>query len=407
MDHPIQPVTKSERIRSLDILRGFAVLGILIMNIQSFSMPGAAYLNPMAYGDMTGINKWVWMLSHLFADQKFMTLFSVLFGAGIILMTERAVTRTGKSAALHYRRNFWLLLIGLLHAHLLWYGDILVAYAICALLVFPLRKWKPVNLLIWGIIIIGIHTLIYFLFGFTMDSWPAESLEQARESWFPGQARIEAEIAAITGSLSEQIGQVSATATVMETLVFLILFFWRVTGLMLIGMALYKWNILSAKRSRAFYIKGLLVGAFVGLALTGYGMYANFRADFAFEYSMYLGSQWNYWGSLFMAYSYLSLIMLLSQSTQYGWFKDRLAATGQMALTNYLTQSIICVFIFFGVGLGYFGQWERWSQILVVIVIMAAQLAWSKPWLEKHRFGPFEWAWRTLSYRKRQPMLKK
>ena len=136
-------------------------------------------------------------------------------------------------------------------------------------------------------------------------------------------------------------------------------------------------------------------------------MYTNFRADFAFEYSMYLGSQWNYWGSLFMAFSYLSLIMLISQSAQYGWFKDRLAATGQMALTNYLTQSIICVFVFFGVGLGYFGQWERWSQILVVIVIIAAQLAWSKPWLEKHRFGPFEWAWRTLSYRKRQPLLKK
>lgn len=123
------PVAPSERIVSLDVLRGFAVLGILIMNIQSYAMPGAAYFNPMAYGDLTGLNKWVWILSHIFADQKFMTLFSILFGAGIVLMTGKVEARGQRSAGLHYRRTFWLFIIGMMHAYLLWHGDILVTYA--------------------------------------------------------------------------------------------------------------------------------------------------------------------------------------------------------------------------------------------------------------------------------------
>ena len=118
------------------------------MNIQSFAMPSAAYSNPLAYGDLTGLNLWTWILSHLFADQKFMSIFSVLFGAGIVLITEKKEFQTGSSAKLHYTRNGLLLLIGLLHAHLIWYGDILVAYALCSFLVYPLRKLSSRKLLI-------------------------------------------------------------------------------------------------------------------------------------------------------------------------------------------------------------------------------------------------------------------
>ena len=127
------PVAPGERIRSLDVLRGFAVLGILIMNVQSFSMPGAAYLNPTAWGDLTGINLAVWLAGHVLADQKFLTLFSILFGAGVCLFAERAEARSGRSAAVHYRRMFWLLVFGLAHAYFLWVGDILVPYALCGL----------------------------------------------------------------------------------------------------------------------------------------------------------------------------------------------------------------------------------------------------------------------------------
>ena len=109
MKESIQPVSSSDRIQSLDILRGLAILGILIMNIQSFAMPGAAYMNPMAFGDMNSLNGWVWKISHIFADQKFMTIFSILYGAGIVLVTQKAENKFGKSAGLHYRRTFWLL----------------------------------------------------------------------------------------------------------------------------------------------------------------------------------------------------------------------------------------------------------------------------------------------------------
>ncbi|NTV51300.1 MAG: hypothetical protein HGA69_00490 [Desulfobulbaceae bacterium] len=146
----ISPTSLSERILSLDVLRGIAVLCILIMNIQSFSMIGAAYINPAAYGDLTGINKWVWILSHILASEKFMSIFSMLFGAGIILFTERAIAKERKPSALHYRRMFWLLVFGMLHAYLIWYGDILVAYSLCGMLAFVFRKMKPKKLIIFS-----------------------------------------------------------------------------------------------------------------------------------------------------------------------------------------------------------------------------------------------------------------
>ena len=149
----ISPVTGAERIISLDILRGVAVLGILLMNIQSFSMIGAAYINPTAYGDLTSINRMVWILSHLLANSKFMSIFSLLFGAGVILFTERAIEKGRKASAFHYRRMMWLLIFGFIHAYLIWYGDILVAYSLCAFLVYLFRNKKPSTLLTLGLVI--------------------------------------------------------------------------------------------------------------------------------------------------------------------------------------------------------------------------------------------------------------
>ena len=149
----------------MDVLRGIAILGILIMNIQSFSMIGAAYINPTAYGDLTGMNKWVWVLSHVFADQKFMTIFSILYGAGIVLITKKAESKERLAVGLHYRRTFWLLVIGLMHAYLLWYGDILVTYGLCALVVFLFRKASPRKLLIIGLLVISVASVLYFFLG--------------------------------------------------------------------------------------------------------------------------------------------------------------------------------------------------------------------------------------------------
>lgn len=402
----LSPVQAKERIQSLDVLRGIAILGILIMNIQSFAMPGAAYLNPTAYGDLEGLNRWVWILSRIFADQKFMTIFSILFGAGIVLVTDKAMAKTGKSAGLHYKRTFWLLIIGLLHAHLIWYGDILVAYATCALVVFLFRKMKPTTLFIIGMIVISVHTFIYVLFGLSIPSMPPEAAQEISLGWMPTSEMLNNEIAAITGTLSEQINANSAAALEMETFIFLIVIMWRAGGLMLVGMAFYKWGILSADKSNGFYIKGAIISLLIGLPIIIFGMLKNFEANWSFEYSMFLGSQFNYWGSLFVSFAYISLIMLFCKSSVVPWLKERFAAVGQMALTNYITQSVICVLLFYGIGFGLFGQVDRTGQILIVFGVWLLQFMWSKPWLSVYKFGPLEWIWRSLTYWSKQPLKK-
>ena len=402
----LQPTLGKERILALDFLRGFALLGILLINIQSFSMPGAAYLNPSAYGDLSGANKWVWILSHVLGDQKFMTIFSILFGAGIVLVTQKAEVRTGRSAGLHYKRSFWLLVFGLIHAHLIWHGDILVAYAVCALFAYLFRKKSPRNLMIIGLLLISVHSIFYIFLGTSLQNWPPEALEGAKISWIPSETQIQEEIAAVTGSLSEQISHNSEAAIFMEIFVFLFIFLWRAGGLMLVGMALYKWGVLSATRSTGFYRKAMFLSWLIGFPIVIYGVYRNFQADWSFEFSMYLGSQFNYWGSLFVSFGYICAMMLIAQSNALPWLKDRIAAVGQMAFSNYIAQSIICVFLFWGIGLAWFGEVNRTGQIMVVLVVWIMQILWSRPWLNNFRFGPLEWIWRTLSYGKRQPFLK-
>jgi uncharacterized protein len=406
MNPEISPVTTSQRILSLDILRGFAICGILLINIQSFAMPGAAYLNPMAYGDMSGINGWVWKLSYILGDSKFMAIFSILYGAGIVLVTQKAESKSGKSAGIHYRRTFWLLIVGLIHAHIIWAGDILVAYAICALLVYLFKNLKPRTLLVLGILFISVHTLFYTFLGTSLENWPPEQLASASADWKPDQESINNEIAAITGTWSEQISHNSGSAIFMETIVFLMLFLWRAGGLMLVGMALYKWGILTAQKSVSFYKIGWVIGWLVGFPIVIYGVYTQFDAGWSYEYSMFLGSQWNYWGSLGVSFGYICMIMLFARSDVMRWLQDRLAALGQMALTNYISQSIICTLIFYGIGFGLFGQLERITQFIVVVSVWILQLLWSRPWLNKYRFGPLEWVWRSLTYMKRQPMKK-
>ena len=143
----LQPVQQKERIASLDVLRGFALLGILLVNVGAFSMPSAAYFNPSAYGSLEGIDGFVWRAVHLLADFKFMAIFSMLFGAGIVLMWQHAEVQSEGSAGIHYRRMFWLIVFGLLHAHLLVYGDILYWYGVTGLFVFLFRKRSPTTLM--------------------------------------------------------------------------------------------------------------------------------------------------------------------------------------------------------------------------------------------------------------------
>lgn len=397
------PVGSSERIVAIDVLRGFSVLGILLMNVQSFSMISAAYLNPVANDKLAGTGFWVWSVSHLLADLKFMAIFSMLFGAGIVLMSERAEERKALVGKLHRRRQGWLLLIGLAHAHLLWYGDILVPYAICGLLLFRFRKAAAHRLLVFGTASIVVAGTFLALTGSAIDQWPPEVLEEQAASWAPPAQVAQAEIEAYTGGWLAQTATRSAQARELELFVFVVYLGWRIAGLMLIGMGLFKLGVLSAQRSEEFYRRLAFFGLGIGLPIVALGIDYNVNAGFVFEKSMFHGALFNYVGSLGVGLGYVGVVMLAAKRGWLGGLQRRLAAVGRMALTNYLTQTLICTFLFYGHGLGLFEQVRRPAQLAIVAAVWAIQMLWSPWWLRRYRYGPFEWVWRSLTYGSAQP----
>ena len=397
------PVRSEDRILAIDVLRGFALLGILLMNVQSFSMVSAAYLNPNASGYFEGLDHTIWIVVHVLSDQKFMTLFSVLFGAGIALMTDRASKSGASPLALHYRRTFWLLVIGAIHAYLMWAGDVLVWYGLCALVVYWFRNVRPTRQLALGLASLALGSLISLAGGLSLPQMPEEARQEMLHDWEPDVETVAREVEAYRGGFAAQLEQRVPAALVMHTVVFLLFAAWRAGGLMLVGMALYHWGVLSAARSQAFYRRAVLVGLGLGLPVVMYGVVWNERAGWTLEASRFHGIQFNYWGSLLVSLGYLGVVMLLCQSEAFGALKRRLAAVGRMALTNYLLQTVLATFVFYGHGLGWFQGTARPGQMAVVVAIWAFQLVVSPLWLERYRFGPAEWLWRSLTYWKLQP----
>jgi uncharacterized protein len=399
------PVRESERITSLDVLRGFALLGILVMNIQSFAMVGAVYDNPTAHGAPQGANLVVWFFSHLLADQKFISIFSMLFGAGIVLMAQKAESSGARAGPLHYRRMGWMILFGLLHAYLLWYGDILYAYGMCGLFVYLFRRKSPMTLVSCALVLAAIGSLIAVGLGlFWLPHLPPDlKADFIQDNWLPSPQDIADEVAEYRGPWIDQMSDRVPVAFYVETWLFLQLYVWKTSSLMLVGMALFKLGALQARWSRGRYLWLFGTGLFVGIPLTLFGVAQNFANHWDAEYSLYLGEQYNYWGSYLVALGWTGLIMLWCQSSLAPALKKRMGAAGRMAFTNYILQTVICTTIFYGSGFGYFERVPRTGQILIVFAVYAAQLAIAPVWLRHFRFGPLEWLWRSLTYGKRQP----
>jgi len=396
---PTSTGLKLDRIISLDILRGVAVLGILVMNIQSFSMPSAAYINPTAYGDLHGLNRWVWILSHMLASQKFMSIFSMLFGAGVIIFAENAISKGKNSALLHYRRMGWLLVFGLIHGYLLWYGDILFTYGLCGMLLFVFRNISPKKLVWIGFGFFVIPIMLDSLFAFSMPYWPEETLQSTKQSWLPDELFINHYLEAYGGNWLEQM-EIRVPGTIfMQSGLFFMQTFWRVMSMMLLGMALFRWSILSAERSNGFFLRMTIIGLLAGYLLSALGVVLNFRQGWSMEFSMFLGKQFNYVGSVGTALGYVGLVMLLCNSSSLQGFKRIFSAVGRMAFTNYILMTLICTFLFYGHGLGLIGSVERKIQILIVFGVWTVLMIISPLWLKKFRYGPLEWCWRRLTYK--------
>lgn len=388
----------------MDVLRGCALLGILLLNIQSFAMPSAAYLNPTAYGDLSGINFWVWSLSHVFADQKFMSIFSMLFGAGIILFANSAEKKTGSSAALHYRRTAWLLMFGLIHGYLFWYGDILYAYAMCGFFVYLLRNKSIITLVIIAAVLFSIASIYSLLMGSSLPHFPPEAMAGLKEAWSPDSVALEKELNAYRSGFIDALYFRAEETLFMQTYVFLTIFIWRASAMMLLGMALFKSGFFQLEWSNKRYTITAVIGLIVGYTLSITGIINNTEQQFSLEYSMFIGSQYNYWGSVFSALAYASLIMLLCKSSWLNRLKTRFAAIGKTAFSNYILHTLICTTIFY--GFGYFGELLRWQQLLLVAIIWVLQMLVSTSYLKRFQFGPLEWLWRSLTYWRLQPLKK-
>jgi uncharacterized protein len=388
----------NDRIEALDVLRGVALLGILVMNVQAFAMPHAAYMNPLAWGRLEGLDLAAWLAAHLLVDQKMMALFSMLFGAGIVLFAERNEVRGHPALSLHYRRNGWLMAFGIAHAYLLWYGDILFTYAICAFVIYPCRHLAPARQLALGVLLLAVPSILFLAFDGAMSTWSEADRLAFEADWLPPADQLAAEVERYRGGWLAQLPHRAALALEAQTFTLLVLGFWRAAGLMVIGMALYRLGVLTGQATRRTY--GIMVGIalLVGLPMVAYGVHWNFANEWG-PRSLFFGTQFNYWGSVLVGLGWLGGVILLLRAGLLAYLRHRLAALGRTAFSHYILQSVLYSLIFYGHGLGWFGQVERSGQLAIVLAIWLLQLWLAPLWLRHFRHGPLEWLWRSLTYR--------
>jgi uncharacterized protein len=389
---------KTDRLISIDALRGVAVLGILMMNVQGFAMTPFAYDDPTMQMDLTGGNLTVWALAHTFFQMKFITIFSTLFGAGIVMMVGESED-TGR----HYPRMQWLLLIGAIHAYVLWWGDILVTYALLGMLAVKARRLAPLALTVWGFVLILVSALVMVGGGYlgTLFATPEAAAQETEmlTGW------IESMTAAYQAGFIDRLPW-NAGMALMGQVAGMIMLGARTLGLMFIGMALFKTGFLSASWSMARYAVLTAFTLPAGIWLSHLGTQTMIAGDFSAQASADSNAI-AYFASLGLAFGYASAVMLLAKIGVFRLLLMPFAATGRMAFTNYIAQTLIMTAIFVGTpGLGLFGTMERVDQAKLVLVVWAVQLVWSPLWLALFRFGPLEWVWRSLTYGKAQPMLK-
>lgn len=407
------PVAAGERIESLDFIRGLAVMGILWANIVAFGQPFVAYMVPDTFlvpnGDPDG---WMWVVQFVLIDGKMRGLFSLLFGAGLYLFMERAWAR-GATRWLQVQRLCWLGLFGLLHFFLIWMGDILFLYSVCGMVALLFIRMKPMNKIVLGMIGYVIGALAYSaLFGAMYlaaapgpDGTPpsaemAQVLEEQEQEQV-ADGNVEAELK----QSGDYIGMVRHTVEKhwWMPFVFVLQVSIETIPLMLLGMALYQMGFFSGAFERRKMVRwgwiGLLAGGAVTLGIALWNQSEGFSMA---------GAQLSFIGTstlprLAMVLGMAALLVAYSPGWT-GWLAERVRAAGRAAFTNYLGTSILMLFVFHGWALGLFGELNRPQLLGVTVLTWVVMLAWSKPWLERFRYGPLEWLWRCLTYRRLFPI---
>ncbi len=400
-----------ERITGLDVTRGFAVMGILAMNIIGFAMPENAYISPRAWGGSTGPDLWVWAVNYVLVDSKMRGLFSIMFGASTLLVIERAIASGRGAAGAHYSRMIVLALFGLVHFFLIWFGDILFNYAVIGMVLYAFRNMGVKALIGWaiGMMVLGL-LLASLQFGALaladQPGVPPQLVEAAAElrndfAFNSEGSREDAELH--RGNYVEMVSS-RAAETWMMPLVTAIIFGPETLGLMLIGMALFKSGLLRGQWSlqRLDRWRNLCLG--IGIAANLMLLWWQFARDLDPVILLLSTFVLSVPFDVIMSIGYAALFMGLAQRFGHSAFIQRVAAAGQAAFTNYLGTSIIMTFIFYGWGLGLFGNVNRAACYLFVLGAWVVMLLWSKPWLERYRYGPLEWLWRSLSRRRLEPM---
>jgi uncharacterized protein len=408
--------TGQTRHISLDAMRGFAVMAILAMNIIGFAMPEWAYVSPGVYGGDTLIDRISWFVSFVFIDGKMRGLFSLLFGASMLLVIERAEAKQQSAARSHYARMFWLALFGLAHYFLLWFGDILFVYAMVGCLAFLMHRWEPKKLIKWAMIV---YTLGFVLWAAQFGSlqflqWAAlqpgadpEIVRQFREVMASDDfnTNIAKDLALHRGSWEGIFADKAAEW--WSPLIAVLQAITETMPLMMLGMAMKKNGFLTGDWAEADYrrwINRLLpAGLLISAALAGFAWVTNFNLVHVIANFI----AWGHFPRLMVTIAYAALLILWIKKLHGSAFLDRVAAAGRAAFTNYLGTSIVMTTIFYGYGLGLYGQVSRPALWLFVLGAWGVMLLWSKPWLDRFQYGPLEWLWRSLARMELQPMRRR
>ena len=405
------------RIVTLDTVRGFAVMGILAMNIVAFAMPFPAYTNPAAYGGDTGIDLASWYLNFILIDGKMRGLFSILFGASTLLVIDRATRRGRGGAAAHYARMAVLLLFGCLHFYFLWFGDILALYALSGMILYFFRNKSPRSLVGWAIGFMALNMAFYGLVAWTaaiagspsLDSRTASELMEARRTVEnevgAASPKIESDLKLYKGNYATIVDSRLNKRTI-EPFASFFTFGLETLGLMFIGMALFKSGFLTGAWEPARYRRWLITCALISVPLlAAIGLWvirSKFDAPLVFGAFIAMTPPFD----TLMAIAWAALIILWVKRGGVSDLRDRVAAAGRMAFTNYLATSVVMTTIFYGYGFNLFGEIGRAALWLFVLGMCGLMLLWSKPWLEHFHYGPLEWVWRSLSRFSVQPFRK-